>query len=183
MFKFIRLIKGRCGFNFAAVIARKRGIGVLSFNLRVVGAISFMAGMCFLHTAGRSEAARIVSLPSGDFVAQGGSITLDLTIDDADGLQAVDFVIFYDTSLLDISGTDIVQGSPIGVLFQPPTLNVDDSLGTIGIVAYRTEEIPAGTGGGGLFRLTFHASPIAHRVLPFFNLIRDTLMRTGSSQP
>ncbi|MEZ6073123.1 MAG: PKD domain-containing protein [Pirellulales bacterium] len=83
----------------------------------------------------------------------GGTVNAPVSIDDADGLRAVDLTLDYDTALLDLSNVDV---SLTGLTSSGWSLvvNVDDGTGHVIIGAYSA--LALGPGGGDLLNFEFH---------------------------
>ncbi|HEX2972673.1 MAG TPA: Ig-like domain-containing protein, partial [Tepidisphaeraceae bacterium] len=95
-----------------------------------------------------------VSFPAETIVHPGDSVQVPITIDDAAGLEAVDFQITYDTNQLDIASADVISGNVLPSSW-PWGANAVDAEGKVYISGY-TPMLPTTGGSGTLFLLTFH---------------------------
>lgn len=97
----------------------------------------------------------VVTVPAGVTIDAGGSGVLVLTIDETGGLQALDFTIDYDTSLLDVSNIDIALGDLLSSGGWTLGPNVNDAAGRITIGAFRNN--PMASQSGAILEITVHA--------------------------
>ncbi len=91
-----------------------------------------------------------------NFVASpGASISVPIDIDDATGLQAVDFHLVYDTTVFDLSNAEVSLGSLTAGWTLIP--NVNDNAGTIDLGIFTTNPLPGGSGSLAVLNFTVRA--------------------------
>src|SRR5574341_821364 len=101
----------------------------------------------------------LVSIPTDLTGAPGTVLTVPVLIDNADGLEAADFTIAYDTTKLDASNNSIRKGTILASPSSSFLANVNDATGTIQVT---TSVIPAaGAGPGSLVLIDFQIKPTA----------------------
>jgi len=98
-----------------------------------------------------------VTISGGAVGTPGAAVDVPITIDNANTLQAIDFVIRYDTARLNAAPADI----SLGGLLDGWTLTraVNDGLGVIVISSFTTS--PLSSVSGTLFTIRFHVDPAA----------------------
>lgn len=105
----------------------------------------------------RRMLAATVTIGSALNASPGQTVQTPISIVGGQGLQAIDFVILYDTTRLNLSNADILRGALLSGWSLTPSVN--DSLGKIAISAFTTTPLVAGSGT--LFNLNFHIDAVA----------------------
>jgi VCBS repeat-containing protein len=99
----------------------------------------------------------LVNIPTTLRSTPGGMVTVPVNIDNADGLEAVDLPLAYDTSVLDLAVAGVRTGSVTagGTLI----VNLNEAAGLVRVALAMTTPRPAG--GGTLVEFDYQVSPTA----------------------
>ncbi|MBL9123052.1 MAG: hypothetical protein JNG90_05430 [Planctomycetaceae bacterium] len=136
---------------------RRRLAGESLEDRRLLAAASIADALSPDASLAGLNASANVTIGSGAVGVPGAAVDVPITIDNADTLQAIDFVIRYDTARLNAAVGDV----SLGGLLDGWTLTkaVNDSLGVIVISSFTTS--PLASVSGTLFTIRFHVDPAA----------------------